>query len=104
MKHAVHPKDPRSLPRALVWMAVLGIVGPFAYQAWGQADTLASQRTHVVKEKTSPVESSSALAKSVSERAPILLNEREQYASLGKEGLGIIPEVGKNEVVSSIKK
>eukprot|EP00977_Amphora_coffeiformis_P025335 scaffold19245_cov199-Amphora_coffeaeformis.AAC.30 len=100
MKQAVHPKDTRSLPRVLVWISAAGIVGTMAYHALNHADASASQRTDVVKTKRPPGESSSSLAKTVSQNAPIVLNEREQYATLGKEGLGV-KDGGKNEISSN---
>lgn len=97
MKQAVDPKDARSFPRALVWAGVAGLVGFGAYRAMSYSEATASDRRKVVKEEAPSGGSSSSMVRTVSQKAPIVFNDREQYATLGKKGLGV-PEGGKTAI------
>lgn len=83
----MQPNDPKSVPRALVWITAAGLIGAFAGKAFVNTDVAASERHSEIK--TMPLPSASSMAKSGSESMPQIEESRSRYDSIGKEGLGI---------------
>ena len=77
-----NPDNPRSIPRAAVWIGAAGIVGVFAMKRTSQA----SDNRKVIQD--SPVPQASELSKTVSDHMPIVMNAGK-YQTLRKKGLGV---------------
>lgn len=84
---AVHPNDPRSVPRIMVWVGAVAIISSFAYKATETSAAATNDRSKIVKEHIPPT--SSAVTKIMADQAPMVEEERGRYESLGKEGLGV---------------
>ena len=82
-----NPKNPRTIPRAAVWIGTAAIVSFFGMRLMDKAAS--ADNKNIIQENPPP--QASTITKRASETLPIVMNA-DKYKTLHKKGLGVKEE------------